>query len=480
MKANIKTKVSLDNFKGSNVGESEKKFADNAVSLLTEIVNDEKFLSSVKEAKFSYSILYDDNGKYVKVNNEQILEIIKTGKERKTLPDNIINLLIILDDSLGGSTVGAVNPGDPTIRTNVSFFNYWIKKVDYLSLAAHWIHEWLHVAGIYHKGHRVDANDVNYTIGKITVEIGKSIIVKTKKGNKKKKEAAGQGYIDAMENFYKSQKPLSDESGVNIAPPQNALRLGFVDLGADSRPVLGKAYPIISAADQKLEDLSFPTSTLKALKLDVNAFYNDHLPDFWGGTKEGLFKISINTKNPTAPVTGGENEVTNLVDFKVKDGNYANGFLYKGIFRNVMFADYINLKFDLFELDTDAEVYYNKIKGVFDSVPELKTLDILNGIPYLSLAMKMLEGIIKTFGKNANDHLWKEMPLLEINPSIGGAFLRNGLYVIFEQINSKKETITFEDLQYKDEFLEIKDKKKSRMSNHLILNIRITSSDQSL
>jgi len=72
------------------------------------------------------------------------------------------------------------------------------------------------------------------------------------------------------------------------------------------------------------------------------------------------------------------------------------------------------------------------------------------------------------------------MPLLEINPSIGGAFLRNGLYVIFEQINSKKETIIFEDLQYKDEFLEIKDKKKLRLSNHLILNIRITSSDKSL
>ncbi|REC61867.1 hypothetical protein DRF65_14140 [Chryseobacterium pennae] len=480
MKANFKTKVSLDNFKGSNVGDSEKKFADNAVSLLTEIVNDEKFLSGVKEAKFSYSTLYDDNGKYVKVNNDQILEIINTGKERKTLPDNTINLLIILDDSLGGSTVGEVNPGDPTIRTNVSFFNYWIKKDDYLSLAAHWIHEWLHVAGIYHKGRRVDANDVNYTIGKIAVEIGKSLIVKSKKGSKKRKDSAGQGYIDAMDNFYKSQRQLADASGVAIAPSQNALRLGFVDFGTDSRPVLGKAYPVISAADQKLEDLSFPTSTLKALKLDVNAFYNDHLPDFWGGTKEGLFKISINTRNPTAPASGGENEVTNLVDFKVKDGNYASGFLFKGIFRNVMFADYINLKFDLFELDTDAEVYYNKIKGVFDSVPELKTLDILNGIPYLSLATKMFEGIIKTFGKNANDHIWKEMPLLEINPSIGGAFLRNGLYVIFEQINSKMETITFEDLQYKDEFLEIKDKRKSRMSNHLILNIRTTSSDQSL
>ncbi|MGJ1536516.1 hypothetical protein ACR784_15980 [Sphingobacterium multivorum] len=164
----------------------------------------------------------------------------------------------------------------------------------------------------------------------------------------------------------------------------------------------------------------------------------------------------------------------------MKDGNYADGFLDKEIFRNVMFADYINLKFDLFELDTNAEAYYNKIKGVFDSVPELKTLDILNGIPYLSLATKMFEGIIKTFGKNANDPIWKEMPLLEINPSIGGAFLRNGLYVIFEQINSKKETIIFEDLQYKDEFLEIKDKKKLRLSNHLILNIRITSSDKSL
>lgn len=172
-----------------------------------------------------------------------------------------------------------------------------------------------------------------------------------------------------MDNFYKIQKQLSDENEVNIAPRQNAVRLGFIDLWNDSRSVLGKAYPIISAADQKLEHLSFPTSTLKALKLDVNAFYNDYLPDFWGETKDGLFKIFINTRNPTAPASGGEDEVTNLVDFKLKNGNYADGFLYKGIFRNVMFADYINLKFDLFELDTNAEAYYNKIKGVFDSVP---------------------------------------------------------------------------------------------------------------
>ncbi|QIH34610.1 hypothetical protein [Sphingobacterium sp. DR205] len=160
-----------------------------------------------------------------------------------------------------------------------------------------------HVAGIYHKGRRVDANDVNYTVGKIAVEIGKSIIIKTKRSRKKNIEVLGQGYIEAMENFYKSHKQSTDKSEIAIAPPQNSLRLGFVDLGTDSRPVVGKAYDIISAGDQKLEGLQFPSTTLKALKLDVNAFYNDRLPDFWGGTKEGLFKISINTRNPTAPAS---------------------------------------------------------------------------------------------------------------------------------------------------------------------------------
>ncbi|QIH34611.1 hypothetical protein [Sphingobacterium sp. DR205] len=143
MKTNFKTNVFLDSFKGTQVGDNERKFADKAVLLLTEIVNNKEFVKSIEEAKFSYSTLYDDNGKYIKVSNEQILEIIRSGKERKTLPDSIINLLIILDDSLGGSTVGKVIPGDPTIRTNVLFFNYWIKKNDYLSLAAHWVHEWL-------------------------------------------------------------------------------------------------------------------------------------------------------------------------------------------------------------------------------------------------------------------------------------------------------------------------------------------------
>jgi hypothetical protein len=252
--------------------------------------------------------------------------------------------------------------------------------------------------------------------------------------------------------------------------PERALMLGFVDLGTDPRPVANKIYPVISASNSQMESLPVPTTVFKRLNLDVLCFYNDNMPDFLGGNKEGLFKISINTRDPQN-LNNSENDVVIAIDFKVKDRQYAAGFLHKGLYRNVIFNEWINLKFNLFELDTDAGVYFDKVKGVIDGVPELKNLDILKGIPYLNLATKLFEGVIRTFGKNADDHLWQEIPIIEINPSIGGAFLRSGIYVIFERINSKKEEVSFDSIVYRDNRLEIKDNRLNRLSNHMMLSV---------
>ena len=46
-------------------------------------------------------------------------------------------------------------------------------------------------------------------------------------------------------------------------------------------------------------------------------------------------------------------------------------------------------------MDKGADEYYERIKGVIDGVPEIKELDILKGIPYLNLATKLFDGIIK-------------------------------------------------------------------------------------
>jgi len=344
----------------------QQTHAESCAKILEEIVNHAEFEKKVKQTKFANPTRWDENRRYVKVTNDEILQIIKQGRERGTMDDNQINLMVALKQ-LSDRTVGSVRPGELLITTNISFFDRWTAASDYISLAAHWLHEWLHIAGFLHKSWLVNRRDISYAIGRIAVEIGKVLSQESKplKAFIAKGEVAnlGKGYLDAIETVLSPETSAKFASLDISSSSQKSLQLGFVDLGTDLRPVAGRSYPIISAGNARLETLPVPMSTLKVLKMDILAFFNDHMPDFFGGTKEGLFKVSINTRNPQTP-TAGENDVTVAIDFKVKDGQYAPSFLYKGVFRNVLFSDWINLRFDLFELDTDAEVYYNKVKGV--------------------------------------------------------------------------------------------------------------------
>ena len=225
-----------------------------------------------------------------------------------------------------------------------------------------------------------------------------------------------------------------------MSGPERPLQLGFVDLVGDSRPKRDTAYDVISASSAKLEDLYYPQEAgFRRLNLDLYSFYVENLPDFTG-KNEGMIKLQVNTRNPQ-DLAESPSDVTSVTEFKVEDGHYAPAFLYRGVFRNVIFQEWINLKIDLYELDTDAAEYYKRIKSVIDGVPEIKNLDVLAGIPYLNVATKLFDGIIKTFGKNPDDHIWGEFPTLELDPVVGGAFLRNGIYILYEQKThkSKKE-----------------------------------------
>jgi len=222
-----------------------------------------------------------------------------------------------------------------------------------------------------------------------------------------------------------------------------------------------------------MESLEIPKTRYKKLDLDLYAFYIDNLPDFTKNN-EGLLKVSVNTKNPQDLNASTDTDATIATNFKGKDGNYAPRFLYKGVFRNVLLEKWINLRFDLYELDTDTDVYFDKVKQVVNGVPEIKNLDVLKGIPYLNLATSLFESIINTFGRNPDDYIWGEIPILDINPTIGGAFLRSGIYVLYEETNSKKEKISITDIEYLNERIQLKkSSKKRKISNHLIYGIQI-------
>lgn len=256
-----------------------------------------------------------------------------------------------------------------------------------------------------------------------------------------------------------------------MSAPRKSVNLGFVNLGEDSRPKRGKTYEIISVASDQLEAIPFPEqSEFRRLNLTLNRLYIEDLPDFTR-KNEGLLKIMVNTRNPQ-DLNSSPKDASFAIEFDVRDKDYSPTFLYRGIYRNVLFREWINLKFDLFEIDQDASEYFNKIKGVIDDVPEIKDIDALKGIPYLNVATQLFEGVIKTFGKNPDDHVWGETPILELYPGPGGAFLRKGIYILFQEKNKSRKEVILDKLKYKDGKVILQDDKVD-MSNHLIFAIDI-------
>jgi hypothetical protein len=253
--------------------------------------------------------------------------------------------------------------------------------------------------------------------------------------------------------------------------PERALQLGFVDLGEDHpRPKAETAYDIVSASSQVVGNIPYPEAAYRRLNLDLYEFYVDDLPDFPGTRNEGMLKIQASTKNPQ-DLGGSMTEAAFVTEFSTKDRSYAPSFLYRGVFRNVLLQDWVTLSFELYELDSDASEYYGKIKSVIDDIPEIKNLDVLKGIPYLNLATQLFEGIINTFGKHGDDHLWGELPILELEPTPGGAFLRTGIYLLAEKHNGKGKRVDLASLAYKDG--QVHRKKGKRLPNHLLFGVSV-------
>jgi hypothetical protein len=71
-----------------NANQTQKDFATKAIRRLKAVLNDDEFIKRVTEAQYSGRKLKADDGSETDASIEQIVEIISTGKERKTDPDN--------------------------------------------------------------------------------------------------------------------------------------------------------------------------------------------------------------------------------------------------------------------------------------------------------------------------------------------------------------------------------------------------------
>lgn len=182
-----------------NATEEGEALANRAVALMQEIVNDRRFLSQVRSARFSYTARMLDSGEDApSTDNDTIVHILSGGKEVTRQPDGVIDLTVVIRkfNWLYRKTMGSVTPPNPTISTNRRFFDAWVADDDVVTVAAHWLHEWMHAAGFYHATDSGDSDDVPYAVGEIAVRIGQSM-AGAPHAEAVARVAPGAGYLEA-------------------------------------------------------------------------------------------------------------------------------------------------------------------------------------------------------------------------------------------------------------------------------------------
>jgi predicted TIM-barrel fold metal-dependent hydrolase len=153
-----------------------RTFADRTVETLREVVNHPAFLEAVRSSKYSSTWRSIDSGRRERATPDAIAELIATGHERGSVADSVIDLRVVVEPLSSGS-LGVVYPPSPVIHTNISFYEEWMNVPDPLSLAAHWMHEWMHVVGFYHPFFQ-KRRDVAYRVGDLVSVIGRDIAAK--------------------------------------------------------------------------------------------------------------------------------------------------------------------------------------------------------------------------------------------------------------------------------------------------------------
>jgi hypothetical protein len=153
-----------------SAGPKQTAIAERACALLQQALDHPTFPTKVKNAKYTATWRRAPGGASAQVDPARILEYIVTGVESGTAPDFEVDLHIKLA-RLRRGIVGSTPLGAFPIRTSYWFINSCIAEDDPVGLAAHFMHEWMHVAGFYHHGSNRARGDVAYQLGAIVARI---------------------------------------------------------------------------------------------------------------------------------------------------------------------------------------------------------------------------------------------------------------------------------------------------------------------
>jgi hypothetical protein len=247
--------------------------------------------------------------------------------------------------------------------------------------------------------------------------------------------------------------------------------LGYVDLGDDHpHPRAGKAYPVVSASSERVGQVDYPRTHLRRMHLDFYELYVGGRKDFPSDLNHGLLRLDTNTKNPQ-DLGGSMTDVALVTEFRAGESSFVEGFLRRGVLRNVVLQDWVTLSVELHEIDPAGFDSSSLVRGVLDAVPEIRNLDVLKGIPYLDLANRLSQGMVSTLCDDGEDPLWGELPILEVNPTPGGAFLRTGIYLLGEKLTSKGKLVDLAKLEYLDG--KVVHTKGKRLPNYLLFGVSL-------
>jgi hypothetical protein len=142
-----------------------------AEGVITATIQRPEFREMVLAAPYSYRRRKTGAGRWDEPAPNVIYDLIWNGKEmldgEPGKLDLWVKIIQIADPDVMGSVAYA---GAKVIRTDVDFFNSWVEHGKAGVLAAHWLHEWMHVAGFAHRKDvtkPVRRKDVPYTVAKI-------------------------------------------------------------------------------------------------------------------------------------------------------------------------------------------------------------------------------------------------------------------------------------------------------------------------
>lgn len=153
-----------------NSGPKQQAIATEACRLLEVALNHDSFKEIVLNTDYEKSKFQDHNRILHDKTPEEIYKFISGGLEYGTDQDQEIDIIVSLAPIKKG-VLGSTTPRQLPFQTSYWFINDCIRYNDPISLASHFIHEWLHVAGFIHYPDNSARNDVPYHIGSIVKNI---------------------------------------------------------------------------------------------------------------------------------------------------------------------------------------------------------------------------------------------------------------------------------------------------------------------